>query len=86
MKLKGIKSITELKVGGINYRVVLKDLEEFGKTDFSKNTIFIDTKLPEDQKMAALIHETLHCINNQLSEKDVEFLAQSLFQILKDNF
>ena len=76
---------TKLKIGGITYKVIIKDLEELGKTDFTKSEIYLDSKLNQDQKIATLIHEVIHCINSQLSEKDVEFLAQATFQIIKDN-
>lgn len=75
----------EIKIGGITYKVVFTDLEDLGKTDFTKSTIYIDEKLPLDQKLATFLHEVYHCINSQLSEKDVEFLAQATFQIIKDN-
>ena len=76
----------KIKIGGITYQVVEKELEEMGKTDFVKSIIYLDNRLNKDQKSATLIHEILHCINNQMNEKDVEFLAQALYGIYKDNF
>lgn len=75
-----------IKVGGITYKIEKRELEGvMGKTDFTKSIIYLDEKLNKEQEQATLIHEILHCVNNQLSEKDVEYLAQSLYQIIKDN-
>ena len=75
----------KIKVGGLTYQIRYDDIEDLGKTDFIKSIITIDSKLNEEQQEAVLVHEVLHCINNQLSEKDVEFLAQAIYQIIKDN-
>lgn len=78
---------SKLKIGGITYNIVIKDLDEdMGRTMFTNSTIFLDTKLSKDQMIVTLIHEIIHCQNNQLSEMEVEFLAQSTYQIIKDNF
>jgi hypothetical protein len=75
-----------LKIGAITYNIVIKDLDEdMGRTMFTNSTIFLDTKLSKEQMMVTLLHEIIHCQNNQLSEMEVEFLAQSTYQILKDN-
>jgi hypothetical protein len=77
---------TKLKIGGIIYSIVYKDLgDDCGHTDFSTSTIEIDEGLNEEQKNVTLVHEILHCLNNQLSENTIEFLAQGLYQVLKDN-
>lgn len=77
---------SKLKIGAITYNIVIKDLDEdMGRTMFTNSTIFLDTKLNEDQMMATLIHEIFHCVCNQLTEMEVEFLAQATFGLLKDN-
>lgn len=77
---------SKLKIGAITYNIVIKDLDEdMGRTVFTNSTIFLDTKLSKEQMMVTLLHEIIHCQNNQLSEMEVEFLAQSTYQILKDN-
>lgn len=82
--------INKIKIGGMFYKVELEDCHEMGDdlatTDFNKCLIKIDESIEDCQKECAFLHEILHCINNQLSEKEVEFLAQSLYQILKDNY
>lgn len=79
----------KIKIGGIIYRVEYTDSinmnGELANTDFDKCLIRIDKTIDKQQQYCALIHELLHCINNQLSEKDVEFLAMSIYQIIKDN-
>jgi hypothetical protein len=77
--------MNKIKIGGLTYQIRFDDIEDLGKTDFIKSIITIDSKLNEEQAKAALIHEVLHCVNSQLSEKDIEFLAQAIYQIIKDN-
>ena len=51
----------------------------------TNNTISILDELAPTQKLVALLHECLHCINNELSEETIECLAQGLAQVLTDN-
>jgi len=82
-----MKKITKLKIGGITYKVIYCELDELmGITDFTTSTIKIDNNQNDSQKFATLIHEILHCLNNQLTEMEVEFLAQGINQVIKDNF
>ena len=80
-----------LKIGGIKYQVKYvspTDLDEEGKngmTNFEKSTIYINKNQDKQQLQATLIHEVIHCLNNQLDEPTVEFLAQGIYQILIDN-
>lgn len=83
MKLLNLKQI---KIGGLVYKIEYKDLEEsLGRTEYAKQIIQIYNKQTKEQQEATLIHEILHCVNNQRSEPEVEALAQSLYQIIKDN-
>jgi hypothetical protein len=75
-----------IKIGAIKYKVVYTKLEECGKTDFTTSTIYIDKSLTKEQAEVTLLHEIIHGINNQLSEKEVEFLAQALYLLYRDNF
>ena len=47
--------------------------------------ILIDKDVKQSQIEATLIHEVLHCININMDEEKVEWLAQSLYQVLSDN-
>ena len=83
MKLLNLKQI---KIGGLVYKIEYKDLEEsLGRTEYTKQLIQIDNKQTKEQQEATLIHEILHCVNNQRSELETEALSQSLYQIIKDN-
>jgi len=82
-----MKIPSSIKIGGATYQVILQELDDSsGKTDFSKSIIYLDNRQSKDQIEATFIHEIFHCINNQMSEERVEFLAQACYQILKDNF
>lgn len=83
MKLLNLKQI---KIGGLIYKIEYKDLEEYlGRTEYAKQIIQINNKQTKEQQEATLVHEILHCVNNQRSELETEALAQSLYQIIKDN-
>ena len=79
-----------LKIGAITYKIVLTDPsnlegEKCGDWDPQDSTIRINMYMPEDQKWATLLHEAIHAMNCKIMETEVEFLAQSLLQILVDN-
>jgi len=81
-----MKIPSSIKIGGVIYKIVFQELDDSsGKTDFSKSIIYLDDKQSKDQVQATFLHEIFHCINNQMSEEKVEFLAQACYQILKDN-
>ena len=48
-------------------------------------TILISSRLNQTQKEVTLFHEILHAINGEITERDVEFLAQTLYCVLKEN-
>lgn len=77
----------KLKIGGITYKVVMTDQfdDECGRLDRTLNTIFLSKHYPTSQQNVTLIHEVLHCLNSELKEAEVEYLAQALYQILSDN-
>lgn len=76
----------KIKVWANIYHIIIDDiLEEDGKQDTRDSTIRIKKCLPQRQKELTLFHEIIHCINNQMEEKEVEFLAQALGQVLIDN-
>jgi hypothetical protein len=68
-----------LKIGGHTYKVVLKDLDKSvcGDTDRTKNFIRIDSNYPSNQRDVTLIHEKLHCINNELNHAMLNSLGDS---------
>lgn len=75
-----------IKIGGIWYAIKTKELDDsLGETNYANQIIYLDPKQTEPQRLASLIHEILHCLNNQMSEEKVEFLAQALNQVIIDN-
>jgi len=76
-----------IKIGGIIYSIVYTNQfdDEFGRVDRLTNTIYISNRYPKNQQDATLIHEILHQINSELPEREVEALAQAIYQIINDN-
>lgn len=78
-------------VGGQKWRVILKPLVEIdsacngGWNLWEKNIIYIADDVPTDRQEEIFLHELLHATNVYLSEKEVEYLAASLHQTLKEN-
>jgi len=85
------KKIHRLKVGGNYYTIKLVDREDIsnerdsGECNAAKLSIKIGEDMPQGAKEVTLIHEILHALNITLDEKDIEFLAQGIYQVLKDN-
>lgn len=75
----------KLKIGGIWYKVDQVATSNSGMADITKSSISINKDMAQPQKEVTLLHEILHCINIQLKDEPIEFLAQALYQVLKDN-
>lgn len=77
-----------VKVGGLTYRVEVVDKMDddtaVAKTYFQDLTIKIGKAEPGFMQQVFL-HELLHVINGEMKETLVEFLAMSLYQVVKDN-
>lgn len=75
-----------IKIGGIVYKVDIVPMgDDLGQTDFRTSEIRISKDLNDNQKLASFIHEAIHCVNTQLTEEQVDYLALSLNQIIVDN-
>lgn len=74
-----------IKIGGHNYEIITKELEDDGLLLRDKHEIHISSKLQGSERFCTVIHEILHVINNELSHTDIEFLAQAFTQLLLDN-
>jgi len=85
------KKIRRIKVGGNYYTIKLVDREDIGderdagECNSARLLIKIGKDMPQGAKESTLMHEILHAINITMEEKDVEFLAQALYAVLKDN-
>lgn len=77
----------KVKVGGIWYAIKEKDLPDTdcGELCRESNTIFLDSRISQEQKEYALIHEIIHALNGELEETIVDSLAFGIHQILRDN-
>ena len=49
-----------ITVGGMEFKIVLKDMEDFGEMDFDKKVIYIRKGLPQEEELDTLIHEVHH--------------------------
>lgn len=76
----------KIKIGGIIYKIKIVDdmKDKAGEYDSSKQTIFI-CKAKQGSMEVTLLHEILHAINNEMGEVETEFLAQALYQVIKEN-
>lgn len=66
------------------------DLEGcMGRTDFSKNTIYISREIPELTQRSTLLHEILHilsyCLGVRLQENEIMRFEAGLFSTIHDN-
>jgi uncharacterized beta-barrel protein YwiB (DUF1934 family) len=83
---KNMKIPNKLKILGHEVTVIESDsLDGSGEFDKEKMMITIYSKSAQSWKEETLIHEILHVINSELTEKDVDFLAQTLYAVIKDN-
>ena len=81
---------TQVKVGGISYRVELCEpetkLDDKTAARLSSDKCWIRILKGDKPFMEeAFLHELFHTINIEMSEETVEFLAQALYQIVVDN-
>lgn len=81
-----MKIPNKLRIGGIEYKIILRPMEnQCGEYDAVSQTISINSSLKQEIKEETLVHEILHAINNELDEREIEFLAQSIYQVFKGN-
>ena len=80
-----------VKIGVHRYRIILVDVPDDIETKNSAavnrqcGTIMIDKSLMSSEMLVAFLHESIHVMNGELTETDVDFMAQSLAQFLVDN-
>lgn len=77
-----------IKVGGLTYDVeIVEKMDDdtaVGKTYFQDLKIKIGKANPDFMEQV-FMHELIHTINGEIPEMECEFLAMSLYQIVKDN-
>lgn len=74
-----------LRINGIIYAVNSTPLDDCGNFNAKLKRILIADDLPEDIEELTLWHEAIHAYNHELSEEDVERIAQMIIQIRRDN-
>lgn len=78
-----------IKIGGLQYRVKLvkkiSNRGESGETDSGKLVISLQSDAKKEALEVTFLHEILHAININLDEKEVEYLAMALYQVMRDN-
>ncbi len=77
----------KLKIGGriFDVREVVGLVDNGNFKESGHNTILLDAELNQESRELAFFHEVLHSLNNQLDDRDVEWMAQGIYQVLKDN-
>jgi Zn-dependent peptidase ImmA (M78 family) len=85
----------KLDILGIEWKVeqaevIDKDEDFMGRVYYLENLITLKKCLSEDMKQLGLLHEILHAISAHehlsLEENVVKHLANSLWQVLRDNY
>lgn len=78
-----------VRVQGLTYKIKLVEpdeiLDNVGLFISSKQLILIRKDLLPEVQLQTLFHEVLHAINSQLSETETEWLANSIYGVLKEN-
>lgn len=77
----------KIKIGGLTYSIqVVEDIEDgcVGKIYYKEQKIKLEKSHPDFMSLT-FMHEILHAMNNEMNETQIEFLAQALCQLIKDN-
>lgn len=84
-----------IKIGGQNYKVIIKDLDKSeaqnncGYCRATDNEIYINTSISQEQQESTLLHEILEALNFnyqlELEHNKIQTLEATLYQVLKDN-
>lgn len=79
---------SQIKVGAHVLKVKLLDKvenDDNGRWNSRIQEIHLKKDLPPTELEVTFMHEIIHAINYELKHTDVEFLAQALYQVIKDN-
>lgn len=76
----------KIKIGAHTYKIRYSDdIPDIAQIDRTKNEILLHPKYPKDQQEAALFHEILHGINNELDHSLLDSLAEQMYQSLRES-
>jgi len=59
-KKKQYKLPSKILIGGIEFKIILKDIEDFGIMDFDARVIYIRESLTREEQLDTLLHEVHH--------------------------
>ena len=77
-KKKQYKLPSKILIGGIEFKIILKDIEDFGVMDFDARVICIRESLTNEEKLDTLMHEVHHAalgvsgLSNILNDDNTE--------------
>ncbi len=84
-----------VKIGGQNYKIIIKDLnksecqDNCGYCRTTDNEIYINSSMSQEQQETTLLHEILEALNFNyqldLEHNKIQTLEATLYQVLKDN-
>ena len=69
----------------MQFKIVLKDMEDFGEMDFDKKVIYIRKGLTQEEELDTLIHEVHHValgISGLSNIMDDEYTEEALVRIV----
>lgn len=80
----------KLKIGAHTYKIEYTKANNLGNDrdgyhNPSTKTITVNNAYPESHQAVILFHEIFHALNGEFTEKEVEYLAQGITQVLLDN-
>lgn len=90
---KKMKIPKSLQIAGQKWKVMhgIEDSNNMGETDYLKNIIYLDSRLPQTQKESVLFHEIIcHTLGTTFAnEKNghalLDHLSAQIYATLKDN-
>ena len=74
-KKKQYKLPSNILIGGMEFKIILKEIEDFGVMDFDARVIYIRKSLTEEDKLDTLMHEVHHAalgLSNVLNDDNLE--------------
>ena len=77
-KKKQYKLPSKILVGGMEFKIILKEIEDFGVMDFDARIICIRKSLTKEEQLDTLLHEVHHAalsvsgVCNVLSDDNLE--------------
>ena len=88
---------TSIDVGGMTFKIVYKELEDFGQMDFDKKIIYLRKGMKSEDNFDTLMHEVLHASlsvsgisyvidDDKLEEGTIRCADHLFFPIFKEEF